>query len=98
MQVQQLPGRLAIAPVISAASEGCHAALAGWGPLVFLIISRAEWQEPEQALTGSDLIATLGTSSHFFGLIGTFLFWFEGGVLLSLLLVSHPLWLLWEGL
>ena len=38
-------------------------------------------------MIGSDLIGTLGTGSHFFGLIGTFLFW---GVLLSVLFVKSP--------
>lgn len=42
VQVQQLPGTLARVLVVSPASVGCHVALAGWGLLLSLIISRAE--------------------------------------------------------
>lgn len=51
----------------------CGIALAGWPSFIFLIISWAKLQESEQALMGSDLNGTLGTTLWFFLLIGTFL-------------------------
>lgn len=83
--------QLATVWVMSPGFKGlpCHTC---WlGPLVFLIISWAKRQEPEQALIGSDLIGTLGTGSFLwanwnFSLLG------------SSAVRAACQWLSWEGL
>lgn len=66
-QVQQLLGLLANhAGVHFSGFKGLpHRSCWLGPPLIFLIISRAEWQGWEQALIGSDLIGTLGNRLSF---------------------------------